>query len=51
MVLRLARAELSEVLRCARHSVGKELHLDPAERFTADGDIEEDDRVWLACHP
>lgn len=46
VVLGLACAELPEVLCCAWHYIGEELHLDAAEWFASERDIEEDDRVW-----
>lgn len=49
MVLRLAGAELAEVLGGARDSVGVELHFDAAEGFAAEGEVEEDDGVFCGC--
>ena len=49
VVLRLSGAVLSKVLGRPRHDVGKQLHLDAAERLTAESDVEKDDRIWL-CH-
>ena len=41
----LARAQLSKVLRRARHHVVEELEFDAAQRFAAEGHVEETDGV------
>ena len=46
VVLRLAGAELAEVLGGAGHLVGVEQHFDAAEGLAAQGDVEEDGGVF-----
>ena len=46
VVLGLAGAELAEVLGGARDGVGVQLHFDAAEGLAAEGEVEEDDRVF-----
>ena len=46
VVFRLACAELAEVFGGARHGVGVQKHFDAAERFAAQGEVEEDDGVF-----
>lgn len=45
--IRLARAELSEILCCARYDICEELELDAAKRLAAQSDVEEDDWIGL----
>ena len=47
VVLRLARAELAEVLGGAGGGRGEELHFDAAEGFAGQGEVEEDYGVGL----
>jgi hypothetical protein len=52
MVLGLASAVLTKVFGRLWHYVVEELHLDATHGFTAQGDVEKDDRVrcCLCCH-
>ena len=50
VVLRLAGTVLTEVLCCAWDGVGEELHFYAAEWLAAEGDVEENDWIWLSCH-